>query len=285
MLTRIVAFIDGSVYAQSVCDHAAWAASRLGGPVEIVHVLGRRDVASAPADLSGNLDANTQESLLTELAALDAQKAKLGLKRGRLILDEARQRLLAAGVSDVTAKLRHGDLIETVVELEHEARFLCLGKRGEGADFAKLHLGSNLERVARASSRPILVASRAFRPIERFLIAFDGGASALKAVDHVAASPVLRGLTCHLLTVGVTGPDTEQQLVAATSRLEAGGLSVHADIRPGEPDKVIARTVEQEGIDLLVMGAYGHSRIRSLVIGSTTTAMIRSCLVPIFMFR
>ena len=285
MLTRIVAFIDGSVYAQSVCDHAAWAATRLGGPVEVVHVLGRRDVASAPADLSGNLDANTQETLLTELAALDAQKAKLGLKRGRLILDEAKQRLQAAGVADVTTKLRHGDLIDTVVELEQEARFLCLGKRGEGADFARLHLGSNLERVARASSRPILVAARAFKPIERFLVAFDGGASSLKAVDHVAESPVLRGLSCHLLMVGASNGDAERRLVAATARLEAGGLTVRADILPGEPDKVIARTVEQEGIDLLVMGAYGHSRIRSLVIGSTTTAMIRSCLVPIFMFR
>ena len=59
MLTRIVAFIDGSVYAQSVCDHAAWAATRLAGPVEVVHVLGRRDMASAPVDLSGSLDANT----------------------------------------------------------------------------------------------------------------------------------------------------------------------------------------------------------------------------------
>ncbi|MFZ1425928.1 MAG: universal stress protein [Geminicoccaceae bacterium] len=285
MLTRIVAFIDGSAYAQSVCDHAAWAAIRLGGPVEVVHVLGRRDVASAPADLSGNLDANTQETLLSELAALDAQKARLALKRGRLILDEAKQRLQSAGVADVTTRLRHGDLIDTVVELEHEARFLCLGKRGEGADFARLHLGSNLERVARASSRPILVAARAFKPIERFLIAFDGGASSLKAVDHVAASPVLRGLACHLLMVGPDSADAERRLVAATSRLEAGGLSVRAEILPGEPDKVIARTVEQERIGLLVMGAYGHSRIRSLVIGSTTTAMIRSCLVPIFMFR
>ena len=85
--------------------------------------------------------------------------------------------------------------------------------------------------------------------------------------------------------VGAGGADAERRLVTATARLEAGGLSVRADILPGEPDKVIARTVEQERIDLLVMGAYGHSRIRSLVIGSTTTAMIRSCLVPIFMFR
>ncbi len=43
------------------------------------------------------------------------------------------------------------------------------------------------------------------------------------------------------------------------------------------PKKVIAELVESRGIGLLVMGAYGHSRIRSLVIGPTTMEMIRSC--------
>jgi nucleotide-binding universal stress UspA family protein len=39
------------------------------------------------------------------------------------------------------------------------------------------------------------------------------------------------------------------------------------------------------GVDLLVMGAYGHGRIRSLVVGSTTTAMVRRCKIPVLMFR
>jgi len=39
------------------------------------------------------------------------------------------------------------------------------------------------------------------------------------------------------------------------------------------------------GIGLLVMGAYGHSRIRNLVIGSTTTEMLRICPVPVMLFR
>jgi nucleotide-binding universal stress UspA family protein len=60
---------------------------------------------------------------------------------------------------------------------------------------------------------------------------------------------------------------------------------VRADIVAGQPDAVIARTVETEGVDLLIMGAYGHSRIRSLVIGSTTTEMIRLCKVPVVLFR
>ncbi|WP_348640245.1 MULTISPECIES: universal stress protein [unclassified Mesorhizobium] len=62
-----------------------------------------------------------------------------------------------------------------------------------------------------------------------------------------------------------------------------GGYSVKAEIVPWQPDAVIAGTVEDEGIDLL--GAYGHSRIRSFVIGSTTTEMIRSCKVPVILFR
>ena len=36
---------------------------------------------------------------------------------------------------------------------------------------------------------------------------------------------------------------------------------------------------------MLVMGAYGRSRIRSLIIGSTTTEMIRSCKVPVVLMR
>jgi nucleotide-binding universal stress UspA family protein len=39
--------------------------------------------------------------------------------------------------------------------------------------------------------------------------------------------------------------------------------------------------VDETPFDMLVMGAYGHSRIRSLIIGSTTTQMIRSCKVPV----
>ena len=40
---KIVALVDGSIYSASVCDHAAWIASRTGAPVELIHVLGRRE--------------------------------------------------------------------------------------------------------------------------------------------------------------------------------------------------------------------------------------------------
>jgi nucleotide-binding universal stress UspA family protein len=43
--------------------------------------------------------------------------------------------------------------------------------------------------------------------------------------------------------------------------------------------------VTSNAIELLVMGAYGHSRVRQLIIGGTTTAMVRTCLIPVLLLR
>lgn len=284
-MTKILSLFDGSIYAQSVCGHTAWAANRLAATVEVLHVLGRRDLSSSPADLSGNLNVDARDELLLELSALDEQRAKLLQKRGRFILNEAKACLERNGVAQVVTKLRHGDLIETVAETSEATPLIVIGKRGEAADFAKLHLGSNLERLARSTHTPLLVASRAFKSIDRFMVAFDGSPSAQKTVDFVASSALLRGLECHILTIGAETDEARSALSKAAATLRAAGYVVHADIAAGSPDTAIAERTEAAGIDLLAMGAYGHSRIRHLIIGSTTTEMIRSCKIPILMCR
>ncbi len=284
-MSKLIAFVDGSVYSESVCDHTAWIAQGTGYSVELLHVLGRREVSSAPSNLSGNITLGARTALLEELSSLDEQRAKLAQKYGRAILDDAKARIESAGVGEVSAKLRIGDIVETVAEFEVDAEMVVVGKRGEAADFAKLHLGSNLERIVRAGQKPVFVASRGFRPIERFLIAYDGGASSMKAVDYVARGKLFAGLQCRLLTVGPDTAETRKRLDDARAILEGGGHSVEASVMQGQPETVISHAVESEAIDLLVMGAYGHSRVRSLIIGSTTTGMVRSCKIPIALFR
>lgn len=284
-MKKIIALVDGSFYTQSVCDHAAWIAGRIGAAVDLLHVLGRRETPSAPANLSGNITLGARTALLEELSDLDEQRAKLAQKRGRAILEDARLLLETSGVAEVTSKLRIGDVVETVTEFETEADMVVIGKRGEAADFARLHLGSNLERVVRSCHRPVFVASRAFRPIERFLIAYDGGTSSMKAVDYIARSTLFSGLECRLLTVGPETEASRKQLEDAQAVLQSAGYAVDAAVLPGQPEVEISQAVESEGIDLLVMGAYGHSRIRNLIIGSTTTEMVRSCKIPVVLFR
>ena len=282
-MSKVLACVDGSVYAESVVDHAAWVATRAGLPVELLQVLGRREAIAS--DRSGRIVAGARRKLLEELAELDSQRAKLLQTEARLVLEDATIRLQSAGVSDVAITLRHGDLVPTLQEREAEAGFVVVGKRGEAADFAKLHLGSNLERIVRASERPIVIASRAFRPIKKALIAVDGSTSSLKAIHEIAHTPLYRDVSFIALTVGEPTDPAKRALERAEAELSAAGLSVSARIEPGKPEKVIADTVISEGIDIVVMGAYGHSRLRSLVIGSTTSALIRACQVPIAVYR
>lgn len=284
MSDKIIALVDGSGYSESVCGHAAWIAARTDASVEVLHVLGRRE-GPETQDRSGAIALGARTALLNELAALDAQRAKLMMERGRAILDDARAILERAGVADVTTRLRHGDLIETVAGVEAEARAIVIGKRGEAANFATGHLGSNLERIVRSSHKPVLVASRAFRPIEKVLVAFDGGTSALKAIDHIARSPVFQGLAVHVVTVGNANAAVLKALESAQAMLRAAGIMADTSVLPGQPETALSQLVEEAGFDMLVMGAYGHSRIRRLIIGSTTTAMIRACKVPVVLMR
>ncbi|MFL3657125.1 MAG: universal stress protein [Opitutales bacterium] len=55
---------------------------------------------------------------------------------------------------------------------------------------------------------------------------------------------------------------------------------LHGDTAPSVIDYV-----QENEIDMLVMGAYGHTRIRRLIIGSSTTEMLRGCQLPTLLFR
>jgi nucleotide-binding universal stress UspA family protein len=285
-MSRIIAFIDASIYADSVCDHAAWLAKRMSVGIDLIHVMGRRDITNAQGNLSGALDVDARDHLLAELSSIDEQNAKLAQKKGRAILDHAKKRLVSEGVTDISAKLRIGDLVDTMHEFEGDSSLIVIGKRGEAADFAKMHLGSNVERVARASHKPVLVTSRAFQPIKRVLIAFDGGPSVTKAINYLTQThETYAGLSLHLLKVGECTADATNRVDHAAGILKAAGYEVTSQIVSGEPEQVISKAVENDAFDLMLMGAYGHSRIRNLIIGSTTTEMIRSCKIPIVLFR
>jgi len=284
-MKNITVFIDGSDYAASVCDHAVWAAKKLAMPILLVHVLGRRnEVSSAPADLSGALRLGARTALLDKLAKLDEERAVLGRERGRALLDDAAARMRAQGDVEVSTRLRNGDLISAIGELEPETRFAIIGKRGEAAGFASEHLGSNLDRALRSSHRPVLVANRALGAMGSFLFAYDGGPSSERAVERLVEGSVLAGMACHILTAGPAVPATRGKMQAAAEAPRRAGFEVTEHLETGEPEPVITRAVADLGVDLLVLGKSGHSRMRQLFIGSTTLELLRACKVPVLIF-
>jgi nucleotide-binding universal stress UspA family protein len=282
---RVLAAVDASLYGASVADHAAWAAARLGAPLDFLHVLDREEQPPALTDMSGSLVLGAQESLLRELTEADAQRSRLNRERGRVLLQGAAERARAAGATVAETRLRHEHLLDALVELEPGVRLFVLGKRGEHADFAKGHLGGHLERVVRAVRHPLLVASRAFKPIARVMLAFDGSPTVLKGVEMLIASPLLRGLPITLQVAGESTDTMRRAVIEVASRLQDAGFEVDAALTPGHPETVLAEAVRTQSIDLLVMGAYGHSRIRQFFVGSTTTALLRACQIPVLLLR
>jgi nucleotide-binding universal stress UspA family protein len=281
----ILACTDGSAYARSLYQHTAWTAQRLHARVEVLHVLDHERDRVPHLDLSGAIGVDAGAHLTEELARADEAYGSAERLRGKAILEDAVHQLAAAGITDVTATQRHGALVETLAELEPRVDLVVIGKRGTRAGSAKEHLGANLERVVRTAVRPVLVTSSSFQPIERFLIAFDGGRSVAKAIEFALARPLLKGLGCHILRAGHLDANAKWFLEEAAAKLRSGGYEVTPHAIDGPPERVIADVIQRERIQLLVMGAYGHSPVRSLILGSTTTDMVRTCQVPVLMFR
>ncbi len=280
----VMACLDVSTYNPAVVDYAAWASQRLSADLQCLHVLEDRSKRSAGVDFSGTIGIDAQSHLLDELAELDARRSRVEMQQGRAMLEQACSRAAEAGALNPKALQRQGPLAQALTELEDRVRLFVLGKRGESAGINGDHLGANLERVVRSVHRPTLVSSRSFRPVERFAIAFDGSPTTQKCVEMVCMSPLLSGLECHVVMAG-TSSEGNEALDRAVERLRDAGFEPRTHVEAGDAERVIADHVEQLDIDLLVMGAYGHSRIRRMIVGSTTTALLQSCRIPILLLR
>jgi len=282
---KVLACVDRSHYADYVADYAAWAARRMDAPLEFLHIIDRHPEIATGSDYSGSIGIDAQESLLSNLSDQDASRSKAAREQGRIFLNRLRERAIVAGVATPDVRQRHGALEQTLVEQQQGVRLIVLGRRGESAETTRRDLGRNVERVVRALNKTILTVTEAFKEPRRAMIAFDGGIVTRRGVEMVAASPLFRGLPVHLLMSGKESADARKQLEWAKTTLEAAGFDAPAALIPGDAESIIARRVREQGIDILIMGAYAHSPLRSLLFGSKTSDLLRSAAIPTLLLR
>ncbi len=284
-MNQVTACIDGLANSTAVVDCAVWAGRRLAAPLCFLHALERHPERAALGDYSGALGLDAQASLLQSLSDLDETQSRLAQESGRHLLAAAQKRAQMAGSPGVDTRLRHGELIDAVTEVEPATRLFILGEHFHASGEKKLHLDHQVERVIRTVARPVLVVTGShFEPPQRFVIAFDGSPTAMKAVDMVAASPLLVGLPVLILMAG-DHAQAHAQLASASQRLQSRGFDVTTELVAGNPETVIPQHMTKQHASLLVMGAYGHSRLRHLIVGSTTTTLLRVATVPVLVLR
>ncbi len=285
-MKKILVCTDGSAYSEVCCRYAAWITRQID--IEEVHGVYVSDLweYDTPfiADLSGSLGVQPYQGMIGQLQALQKEKAA-GLERA------VRALFKDQGLEDrIQFHHRTGLLVDSLEQFEEgpdAVDIVALGKRGENANFADGHLGSTMERVVRASSKPCLVTSRKFQPVNRVLFAYDGGESCHRALEWLCEYGFFRDFDVDVVTV-----NEDRSTDAATRRLlevedhvRNLGFAARFQVMAGEVDDVLSDYVAHGEFDLLVMGAYGHNRIRQFLLGSTTTVLLQRCKIPCLMFR
>lgn len=283
---QVLACIDGAALTESVCDYAAWISQKVEAPLKLLHTINHHHETSVTSDFSGNIGLGSQEHLLEEITNLEQQQSKLKLKQGKLILQAAKEHVEKKGVTDTSITQRHGDLIEAVIDLENSTRVLVLGLRGQVHESQENKIGTKLEAVIRSLHRPILIVNDIFQTPERIMIAYDGSPAADKAVDMVASSPLYQGLTCHLVCVNNNENTAAKLLEQASQKLrEVDTITLIVTKLKGKVELELCAYQQQHDIDLTVMGAFSHTRLHDMLLGSFTHKMLISTRKPLLLLR
>lgn len=280
---QVIASIDGSVGSLAVCEAAAWVASRLERSLLLLHTIERRPQHGAD-DWSGTIGLGAQSELLERMAQLDQERGKLALQYGKTLLGEAESRVKAQGIEDVQSLLRHGDFVEALVELEYQARLMVVGKVGTDHAGEFTALGSHIESLIRQVHTSILITGAQFSPPKSFMLAYDGRDTAERSLERIIKGGLLRGLPCHLVMVG-QDDGHKDKLEAANQRLLQEGYEVIPHLVEGSVTEALLDYQQAQDVGLMIMGAFSHSKVRHLFLGSNTIRMIQSSQKPLIVLR
>jgi nucleotide-binding universal stress UspA family protein len=279
MIHHILLCTDGSVYSIVAADYATWLAKHLGTPLRALHITDIRHLElPLLADLSGAVGAQPYQAMLPHVQQYHKDKA-------RVILDSVTQTAHKRGVKCSTVH-RSGRLIEAILEEEKVADVLVLGQRGENAEHHMDMLGSSVERIVRRSIKPCLVTPGKFAEMTRMMIAYDGSEPSGRSLQQ--GLTLAAALKTHVSIVTVTTDDVlsaDAKLDDAVTLAKRHHITPKTHVLKGHAEAEILHFADHERMNLIVMGAYGHTRIREFIVGSTTSHVLRKAHVPVLLTR
>ena len=281
MIRSLLVCTDGSSYGDVACEYAMDLSARLRAQLSALHVIDAR-LLEGPlmADLSNWIGAQPYGAQVPQFRELLNRK-------GETILEAFTQKCAARNLSPNTL-LSNGHPVHVILDEEAKTELLILGQKGEHAGWAEHLMGSTVERIVRQSLRPCLVTPAHFRPITKMIVAFDGSGHAAKALHE--GIELAQELKVALSLVTVADSETpeasaEQILKDGLNLVKAHAFEAESAVVKGKTAVAILDHARRQNGDLIVMGAFGHSRIREMILGSTTAQVVASAGLPVLLVR
>ncbi len=144
----------------------------------------------------------------------------------------------------------------------------------------------NLNAALFETGRPVLVVppTECSETVNRIVISWNGSAQSARAV--ASAMPMLKTVESVMAFTVDSGNTSGQRAPELASYLRWHGVEAKTQTISGSPMAVGAKLVEtiiSDNADLLVMGAYTHSRMRQLILGGVTRYILEQSPVPVLM--
>lgn len=261
-------------------DHAAHAAARMRLAAQLAleheaHLIGAAMVGLsrfAYQDAALDLASTLMAGRIAELA----ERARESLGR----FDALAQSL---GVRSFERRLVDDDAQGGIVNQARCADLVVLSQFEPDDPVMRLSSGL-VEHVLLTCARPLLLVPGAERaPPRHPLLAWNGSRECTRALAD--ALPLLTHASTVTLAQVNPPPDAEADRQEVARHLRRHGINT--DVALAETDNGVADALLQlaarRGCDLLVMGGYGHARLRELILGGVTERLLREATVPLLM--
>ncbi len=276
MIKRILVTTDGSEASALGVRCAVALAQKRGASLLALHVVDVK-LLEGPflRDLSASLGAAPYVNYQGSIALLLEERGKVALQ---YVADLCERSKVPCEIC-----MQTGIVPRIIVEKGELADVIMMGRAGEHHEFLEGLIGSTTEAVVRRASVPVLVTGCDTLEADHFVLAYDGSTHARKALKVGAALANNPDCKMHVLAVGEKSAPA--CLAQAQEYLQSHEVNVEYVQRDNEPGEAIVDYARECGAGLIVMGAYGHSKLRELVLGSTTSHTIKHSHCPELLVR
>jgi len=284
MIKKILLPTDGSANSLKALEYGIYIARKLAASLTGLYVIDLNLIQGPMlTDISGSVGMPPYEGFYDTIEKSLDEKAAF-------ILKEFQELCQKSGIKSEVKKVT-GRISAAIIEEAQSADLILMAKKGEHFHLKEGGLlGSVAEEVARNSGKPVLVTPENFIEIESMALAFDGSASASKALklSLELSEQAVWPLTAVIITSDAKKAVALSMQVEEANQKDSKGIPV-TDCEiinlPGKEQDEIIKYIREGSVELMVMGAYGHNRLRELFIGSTTSHVIRKSPIPVLLIR
>ena len=278
MFKNILVPLDRSPFSDVCLQYAMWLANLFKAKLHGQHVV---DLIALEGpivhDISGSMGFEPYMNLSEKMR-------EVLYARGKEIVGEFGRKCEESNIKYETY-IDTGIIANEICGRAKTSDLIILGQKGLNARFDRGLLGSVSDAVIRKSQKPIFLSPSTYRKISKVLLCYDGSAYASEAMQIAAEFSTVAGTEMHILTVGKDAEEGKKKLEDSKKYIDSYGIEPVFSFVEGNPNEIIVSFSEKEEIDLVFMGAYGHSRIIEMVLGSTTEYVLRNIQCPVIIKR